>query len=74
MHRQASVAIRLSPYLLLQPQLSMEMQLNASSFECEFKEFACSGFNNVAFGCVNDKFHTVTQEYADTTQYKLSLA
>jgi hypothetical protein len=50
------------------------MQLNSPSFECEPKVFTFAGFNNVAFGCVNDKFHTVTQEYADTTQHKLSLA
>ena len=48
------------------------MPLNASSFKCEPKEFAFTGFNDVAFGRINDQFQTVTQEPADTTQHTLA--
>jgi hypothetical protein len=43
------------------------MPLNASSVECESKEFTFTGFNDVAFGRVNDQFQAVAQESADTT-------
>tara|TARA_R110001583_G_scaffold195120_1_gene369515 strand:- start:138 stop:392 length:255 start_codon:yes stop_codon:yes gene_type:complete len=43
--------------------------LNATSFKCESKEFAFTGFNDVAFGRVNHQFQTVTQESADKTQH-----
>jgi hypothetical protein len=42
------------------------MPLNASSLECESKEFAFTGFNDVAFDRVNDQFQAVIQESADT--------
>jgi hypothetical protein len=48
------------------------MPLNASSVECESKKFAFTGFNNVAFGCINDQFQTVTQEPANSTQHTLA--
>jgi hypothetical protein len=43
------------------------MPLNASSLECESKKFAFTGFNDVAFGRINDQFQAVAQESADTT-------
>jgi hypothetical protein len=45
------------------------MPLNASSVECEPKEFAFTGFNDVAFGRINDQFQAVAQESADTTRH-----
>ncbi len=48
------------------------MPLNASFLECESKEFAFTGFNDVAFGRINDQFQTVTQKPADTTQDTLA--
>jgi hypothetical protein len=43
------------------------MPLNTSSVECESKKFAFTGFNDVAFGRINDQFQAVAQESADTT-------
>ena len=45
------------------------MPLNATCLEGESKEFAFAGFNDVAFGCVNSQFQTVTQESADTIEH-----
>jgi hypothetical protein len=45
------------------------MPLNASSVEFESKEFAFTGFNDVAFDRINDQFQTVAQDPADTTQH-----
>lgn len=42
------------------------MPLNATFFERESKEFAFIGFNDVAFGRINDQFQEVAQESADT--------
>jgi len=43
--------------------------LNAACLEGESKEFAFTGFNDVAFGCINDQFQTITQESADTAYF-----
>jgi hypothetical protein len=67
MHRYAPVTVRYPPNSLFKLQQSLRMPLNASSLECESKEFAFTGLNDVAFGCINDQFQTVTQESADTT-------
>ena len=42
------------------------MPLNAASLERESKEFALTGFNDMAFGRVNDQFQAVAQVSADT--------
>ena len=42
------------------------MPLNATSLERESKELAFTGFNDVAFGRVNDQFQAVAQVSADT--------
>jgi hypothetical protein len=42
------------------------MPLNAASLEGESKEFAFTGFNDMAFGRVNDQFQAVAQVSADT--------
>jgi hypothetical protein len=55
--------------LLFKLQQSLRMPLNASSVECESKEFTFTGFNDVAFDRVNDQFQAVIQESADTTQH-----
>jgi hypothetical protein len=39
--------------------------LNASCLEHESKEFAFTGFNDVAFGRVSDQFQAVDQGSAD---------
>ena len=72
MHRHAPITVRQPPNLLFKLQQSLRMPLNASSLECESKEFAFTGFNDVAFGRINDQFQTVTQEPADTTQHTLA--
>ena len=48
------------------------MPLNATPLECESKEFAFTGFNDVAFDRIHDQFQAVTQEAADTAKHALT--
>ena len=47
------------------------MPLNAACLEGKSKEFAFTGFNDVAFGCINHQLQAVTQESADTIEHML---
>ena len=48
------------------------MPLNATFLERKSKEFTFMGFNDVAFGRVNDQFQAVAQEPADTIKDTLA--
>ena len=45
------------------------MPLNAACLEGKSKEFAFTGFNDVAFGCINHQLQAVTQESANTIEH-----
>jgi len=48
------------------------MPLNASSLESKSQEFTFVGFNDMAFGRVNDQFKALLQVPADAVEYAVS--
>ena len=46
--------------------------LNASSSECKSKELTFAGFNDVAFGRIDDQFEAVLQELTYAVEHSLA--
>ena len=68
-HRHSPVAVRQTPNLLLELLQCFRVPLNASSPESKSEKFAFIGFNDAAFGRVNDQFQAVLQISTDAAKH-----
>ena len=68
-HRHSPVVVRQTPNLLLEFVQRFRMLLNASSPEGKSEKLAFIGFNDAAFGRVNDQFQAVLQISTDAAKH-----